>query len=85
MTGLELVEELENQNLLVMDGYDDCILGLGRRFDQTFVVYDQKKVIAKLMTEGMTEEEALEFHDYNQVGAYMGEGTPAFLLTTDEE
>ncbi len=85
MTRLEWAEELENQNLLTMDGYDDCILGLGRRFDQHFVVYDLKRVIQKLMAEGMTEEEALEFHDFNQVGAYMGEGTPAFLLTPDEE
>ena len=85
MTRLEWAEELENQNLLIMDGYDDCILGLGRRFDQHFVVYDLKRVIQKLMAEGMTEEEALEFHDFNQVGAYMGEGTPAFLVVPDEE
>lgn len=85
MTRLELVEELEKEGLLIMDGYDDCILGLGRRFDQTFVVYDQKKVIAKLMSEGMTEQEAWEYHDYNQVGAYMGEGTVAFVEVFDKE
>lgn len=85
MTRLELVEELEKEGLLIMDGYDDCILGLGHRFNETFVVYDQKKVIAKLMSEGMTEQEAWEYHNFNQVGADMGEGTVAFVEVFDKE
>jgi hypothetical protein len=28
----------------------------------------------------MDREEAEEFHEFNQAGAYLGEGTPAFLL-----
>lgn len=69
----------DSNGLLVMDGYDDCIVGIGRRFNDTFVVYDLKKVLAKLQADGMTEEEALEFHEFNQVGAWVGGSTPAFL------
>ena len=29
--------------------------------------------------QGMTTEEAIEFYEYNIVGAYMGEATPIFL------
>jgi hypothetical protein len=65
--------------LLVMDGFDDAIMGIGQRFTDHFVVYDLKKVIAKLMEQGMSEEEAIEFHEFNQLGAWVGPGTPVFL------
>lgn len=65
--------------LLVMDGHDDAILGVGQRFTDYFVVYDFEKVIAKLMSDGMTRDEAVEFHAFNQVGAWVGPGTPVFV------
>lgn len=77
----------ESNGLLVMDDFDDCIVGICHRFHDSFVVYDEKKVIAKLMErDGMTEEEAREFHDFNQLGGWHGEHTPGFmeLPETDE-
>lgn len=71
--------------LLVMDGYDDCIVGVARRFNDVFVVYDREKVIQKLVADGMTEEEADEFFEFNQVGAWSGRATPAFMLTDPGE
>jgi len=66
--------------LLTMDGYDDCIVGVVERFGQEAIVcYDKEKVLQKLGIEGMDEEEAIEFFYYNQIGAWMGEGTPCFL------
>jgi hypothetical protein len=59
-----------------------------RRFGQEDVlIYDQEKVIQKLMSElkrdGISDEElreeAVEFFEYNQIGAWMGDKTPAFL------
>lgn len=70
--------------LLVMDGHDDAIIGVGQRFTDYFVVYDLKKVISTLMEDGMTYEEAVEFHEFNQVGAWVGPRTPVFLHTPDE-
>ena len=67
--------------MLTMDGYDDCIAGICFRCGQEpVVVYDRAKVIARLMCDGMTEEEAEEFHEFNQAGAWMGERTPAFIV-----
>ena len=66
-----------------MDGHDDAILGVGQRFTDYFVVYDLRKVIAKLMSDGMTYEEAVEWHQFNQVGAWVGPRTPVFLHTPD--
>lgn len=76
---LELVEEYAPE-AKIMDGYDDCIIGICRRFGMDDVVlYDQNKVIDKLVKDdGMTYEEAMEYFDYNQIGAWVGDGTPAF-------
>ena len=67
-----------------MDGFDDCIVGIVQRFNDTFVVYDREKVLKKLMDrDGMTHEEAVEFWAFNQIGAWVGDGTPGFLVTPD--
>ena len=72
-----------NPDLLVMDGFDDCILGVGTWFgSESFVIYDYDRVIAKLQSHGMTYDEAVEYHEYNQLGAYVGEHTPAFMTTS---
>lgn len=78
-----------NPDLVLMDGYDDCICGIGTRAgDEQFVAYDYAKVIAQNMSAGMTEEEAVEYFNFSQECAYVGEHTPAFVvliheLTTD--
>jgi hypothetical protein len=71
-----------NPDLLLMDGFDDCIAGIGTRFgSESFVIYDYSKVIAQLESQGMTYEEAVEYHEFNQLGAYVGDHTPAFIQT----
>lgn len=68
-------------DLLTMDGYDDCILGLcTRQGSDPFIVYDRAKVIKRLMQDGMTEDEASDFHQFNQADAFRGPHTPAFLI-----
>ena len=69
-----------------MDGFDDAILGHAQRFDQMFVVYDYIKVIDILMkNHDMTEDEALEYWSHNQLGSWVGESTPAFLLLKNDD
>ena len=84
----ETLTDLGAEDALLMDGFDDCILGILERFgiDQPIVVYDREKVIAKLMDrDGMTHEEALDFYYFNQLGAWAGEKTPAFLIKMSED
>ena len=75
----------ESNGLLVMDGYDDCIVGvvtrLGPQGHETFTVYDKRRVLQRLMAEGMDYTEALEFHEFNQLGAWVGPRTPVFVHT----
>lgn len=81
----KLAVDGDEEGLMVMDGYDDCIIGIGQRFNDYAVVYDFDRVIAKLMADGLTRDEAVEFHEFNQLGAWVGDRTPIFLHTPIQE
>lgn len=84
LTKAEFKEIAEENELLLMDGYDDCIVGLVERFGQpTIVCYNRDKVLEKLVLDGMTAEEAEEWFDFNQLGAWVGDHTPCFLSPVD--
>lgn len=60
--------------------FDKAILGVAERIaDEPAVAYDYDKVIEANMSMGMTEEEAIEYCSYNQMGAYVGKHTPIFI------
>ena len=81
----EIAEFAEENEMLTMDGYDDCIVGVVERFGQPpLVCYDRDKVIESHMKDDMSYEEAEEFFEFNQIGAWLGEGTPCFITMTDE-
>ena len=65
--------------LVLADGYNDCIIGVSNEFGRPMrVAYDRGKVIEKL-AEQMPWDEAEEFFEFNIAGAYVGERTPAFI------
>ena len=69
-----------NEMALCCDGFDDCIVGMLEQFGRPVVVlYDKPKMINKMVKGGMSEDEALEYFDFNITGAYVGEHTPAFM------
>ena len=85
MSKLDLLVEKHGEDMMTMDGYDDCIAGVVIRFGQEPIVcYDLEKVMAQLEKEGMTREEAEEWWEYNQVGAWVGPRTPCFLDNLEE-
>jgi len=71
-------EELSEwyEGLLFADGFDEAIMGVEERAG--VVAYDIDKIIEILMRE-MTEEEAVEYFEFNILGAYMGEKTPVYI------
>jgi len=75
-------EEFET-DLLCMDGFDDCIEGIIERFGmEPILCYNKQKVIAKLISNGIkNEEEAEEYFQFNQLGAWLGDKTPCFIIT----
>jgi len=60
------------------DGFDDAIIGI---CPSTFrVAYSREKCIKIVMSEDdCTEEEALDYLEYNTFNAYVGEYTPIWI------
>ena len=74
MTDYRTAEPLE------ADGLEDALIGVGWQFSQALMVYSVKKVLEILMTrDGMSDDDAREFFEFNIVGAYVGPGTPVFV------
>ena len=63
--------------IMLADGYDDCLVGLTLRDDQWVALYDATLIIEKL-SQVMTDDEAIEFFEFNITGAYVGPRTPVF-------
>lgn len=67
---------------LFADGFDDAIIGLTQDITTgtNRVVYDKWKC-EKLLIErdGMSEEVALEFLNFNTCESYVGKGSPIFV------
>lgn len=62
------------------EDFDPCIVGVGRRFNDTVLIYSTQKILDMLVAQGMDPEEADEHFEFNIVGGWLGSGTPIFLL-----
>ena len=69
----------EYPDLLIMDGYDEAIIGVVTRMGLEVICYDLDKVIKILMKQGMDEQDAWDWYQFNMAGSWIGEQTPVFL------
>jgi hypothetical protein len=68
-----------NEEALFANGFEEAIVGVAERCGQpALVVYDADKVL-EILARDMTKSEAVEFFNFNVIGAWMGENTPLFL------
>ena len=74
--------------ILLADGLEGALIGLGRRCSQPDIaVYSIPLAMAVLVTrDGMREEEAREYLEFNSIGAWVGPATPIWVeaMTLDE-
>lgn len=81
----ELIEEyleeyLPDVSVILLDGFDDAIVGVLEGFDSEYcLAYDRNKII-EILKRDMTEEEAFKYYEYNIIGAYLGKNIPKFLI-----
>ena len=70
---------------LLADGFDSAVLGLSRgTLGADVAVYSIDRCIDILVKrDGMSEEEAIEFMNFNVLDAYMGPMTPIFVYGMD--
>lgn len=83
--GLKDVIAEQNPKAMLADGLDDCILGIGYRCGHDpLAVYDYDACVVLFMNrDGMTREDAIEWMEFNVVGAG-GEGYPIFVRLRDD-
>jgi hypothetical protein len=67
--------------LLLMDGFDEAFIGISQRINEPLLaVYSYDKMVDLLVTrDGMEDEDAMEFIEYNCIGAWVGERTPIIV------
>ncbi len=71
-------ETYQDIPLLFADGFDKAIVGVSQQFNSLSVAYDKSKCI-EILKNDMSEDEAIEYFEYNVAGAYVGEHTPSFI------
>lgn len=71
----------DNPEALFADGFDDAILGIGKRCGQpSLVVYSTPKCIKILCKKlDCSFEEAVEYFEFNVAGAWFGPNSPIFV------
>lgn len=69
------------ESMITYDGFETAIVGTGIRcgFDDV-LIYSFDKIVEVLVSrDGIEEDEAADFIDYNIVGAHLGAKTPVIL------
>ena len=74
----KLLKERE-ESVVFADGLEEAFIGIGYQFNDPIAIYSKKKAIQYFVEQGMDEEQAYEYFDYNVIGSYVGEQTPIFL------
>ena len=75
-----------DEETLLADGFDEALIGTGYRCGQPEIaVYDIKKCVSVLESQGMSHEEAKEHLDFNVFGAWVGEKAPIFVDLEEED
>lgn len=67
-----------DEETMFADGFENAFIGLGTRAGKQVAVYDKQKILEQLATE-MTEQEAIEYYEFNIESANIGERTPIFV------
>ena len=77
---------------MLFDGLEDALVGTCDRIGQpTLAAYDYDKcieILAKDMTDSDDDDPytmAVEYFDFNVIGAYIGESTPVFIRLHEPE
>lgn len=69
----KILEWFPEDEILKADGFDEAIIGIDEHSMR--LIYSISKCI-EILSRDMSEEDAVEYFDFNVAGAYMGEKTP---------
>lgn len=69
----KITAQYPDESFLTADGFDEAIIGV-QEIDMR-LIYSVSKCI-EILTEQMSEEEAMEYFEFNVSGSYVGKQTP---------
>lgn len=83
---IDALAENYDHEIRRLDGFDSCCLGLVERFGmEPVLLYDRTAIVALLVERGLDPDAAEEFFQTQMLGAWVGDGTPAFLTVSGRD
>jgi hypothetical protein len=65
---------------VLFDGCDSALIGYGSRVDmEPIAIYSYRLLVQSFIEQGMDEDDASEYVEYNIVGLWAGERTPIIV------
>lgn len=72
----QIVETFPEEEIMKADGFDKAVIGIDQNTYR--LIYSIRSMIDILTEESMSDEEAIEYLDFNVLCAYVGEKTPIY-------
>jgi hypothetical protein len=72
-----ILQYYEDESFLKADGFDEAIIGVDET--QMRLIYSVSKCIT-ILCRDMSEEDAIEYFNFNVNGSYMGDKTPIWCF-----
>ena len=69
----QILESYYEQDFLIADGFNDAVIGV--EINSMCLIYSVSKCL-EILGKHMSEEDAIEYFEYNVGNAYLGEQTP---------
>jgi len=84
---VQINEYLESigESTLLADGFDAALIGFSQRMNEPMLaVYSYEKMVQVLIdNDDLSYDDAVEYIDFNVVGAWVGEQTPIIVMPID--
>jgi len=69
----DIIENYYDYDFLIADGFNDAVIGVDE--SSMRLIYSVSKCL-EILQEYLSEEDAIEYFEYNVSSAYVGEQTP---------
>lgn len=76
---IEAQLEEENPEAVLLEGFDEALIGIARRSGLSVAAYSEEKCLEVLMAQGMDREGAIDYFENNVAGSWVGDGTPIIV------
>lgn len=73
----KIIEWFPEEEILKADGFDEAIIGIDS--NEMRLIYSVSKCV-QILCRDMSEEDAIEFFDFNVRGSYVGDKTPIWCV-----